>query len=256
MSEHDLPNLSEDELALLESERLRPDPPSAAKERVLRQIEQSIGDGSGGDDDARGDGPPEEPPAPGSATSRAGPAARSVIQAKSSAWLTTALAFAIGGAAGIALDRTVLSDSTGETSPRTATSDQPARPPLAPTEEPREAARDASVLVDSLPAATRITPPEATTPRLQESLDKERALLDRARTALIKRDPSSALMALDTHEKSFPSGQLAEERDAMRVQALADAGRTDEAKARANAFRRTYPTSLLLPVVEASVRSD
>jgi hypothetical protein len=86
-------------------------------------------------------------------------------------------------------------------------------------------------------------------------LDAERGLLDVARAALVRGDNSAALEALDQHARIFGHALLAEERDALYVQALARAGRSDEARARAEAFRRTAPKSLLLPAVEAATAS-
>jgi hypothetical protein len=85
-------------------------------------------------------------------------------------------------------------------------------------------------------------------------LAAERALLDRARRALMRGDGDAALDPLGRHATSFPRGQLVEEREGMRVKALVLAGRRSEARARANSFRRRFPHSLFLPVVEAALR--
>jgi hypothetical protein len=45
-------------------------------------------------------------------------------------------------------------------------------------------------------------------------------------------------------------GRLAEEREALRIRALAAAGRSHDARARAAAFRARFPRSLFLPVVD------
>ena len=82
----------------------------------------------------------------------------------------------------------------------------------------------------------------------------ESALLQHARTALASGDPSKALSILEDHAQSYAAGLLVEERDGLRVVALARAGRTDEARASAAAFAARYPHSLLLPTVEATVR--
>jgi hypothetical protein len=86
-------------------------------------------------------------------------------------------------------------------------------------------------------------------------LAAERALLDRARSALMRGDGETALGPLGKHARSFPRGQLVEEREGMRVKALVLAGRQTEARARASSFRRRFPHSLFLPVVEAALRS-
>jgi hypothetical protein len=85
------------------------------------------------------------------------------------------------------------------------------------------------------------------------TLAAERSLLEIARTALARGDSASALDALGRHQAQFPKGQLSEEREALYVQALSMAGRSAEAKQRADRFRKTWPGSMLLPVVEAAV---
>ena len=87
-----------------------------------------------------------------------------------------------------------------------------------------------------------------------DTLSLERALLDQGRTAIVRGEPSSALTLLGEHERRFPDGKLAEERDALYVEALASAGRESEASTRAERFRRDHPASLLLPAVDAAVR--
>ncbi len=55
----------------------------------------------------------------------------------------------------------------------------------------------------------------------------------------------------DEAARDFQRGTLSEEREALAVRALAQAGRRDEAATRAARFKVRYPRSLLLPVVEA-----
>src|SRR5206468_7597090 len=54
-----------------------------------------------------------------------------------------------------------------------------------------------------------------------DTLAAERVMLDGARAALVHRDATGALSALRNHEQSFARGQLVEERERMKVQALA-----------------------------------
>jgi hypothetical protein len=84
-------------------------------------------------------------------------------------------------------------------------------------------------------------------------LAAERSLLEVARTALSRGDAGAALASLKEHEKRFPGGQLTEEREALYVQALARAGRYEEARARAKRFEKNFPGSMLLPVVQVAV---
>ena len=75
----------------------------------------------------------------------------------------------------------------------------------------------------------------------------------RAQTALQRGLGQSALDALAEHRRRFPRGQLTEEREALVVQALARAGRDDEAAEAARRFEARYPSSLLRPVVRQAV---
>jgi hypothetical protein len=68
---------------------------------------------------------------------------------------------------------------------------------------------------------------------------EELQLLERARTALRASNPSKGLRALEEHARRFPKGELARERDATRVTALCQAGRSDAAqKAAARYFSK------------------
>ena len=62
-----------------------------------------------------------------------------------------------------------------------------------------------------------------------------------------------ALAALSAHEAKFPQGQLVEERSALEVLALATAGRGDEARVKATAFRQRFPSGLFRRLVDAAV---
>jgi hypothetical protein len=70
----------------------------------------------------------------------------------------------------------------------------------------------------------------------------EIALITRAQ-GLLDLQPSAALTVLREHERQFPSGILAEERDVLRVEAERALGRTPQAIAHAKAFCAQYPNS-------------
>ena len=80
-------------------------------------------------------------------------------------------------------------------------------------------------------------------------------MLDEARTALVQGEPARALDRLQKHRRTFLNPMLAEERDAMEVEALARLGRTEEARSKADAFRRRSPDSLFMPTVQSAVGS-
>jgi hypothetical protein len=90
---------------------------------------------------------------------------------------------------------------------------------------------------------------------VRTTLAEERSLVERGRAAIARRDAVSALEALSDHERTFPSGVLAEERDALRIQALALAGRGADARRRAREFAERHPNSVFLGRVDETVRA-
>jgi hypothetical protein len=87
------------------------------------------------------------------------------------------------------------------------------------------------------------------------SLAAERRMLDAARAALVAGDPKTGLERVGRHAKQFPRGVLAEERDALFIDALVASGRYDDARRRGDGFRARYPGSLFGPSVSAALRA-
>ena len=87
-----------------------------------------------------------------------------------------------------------------------------------------------------------------------ERLAAERGVIAEARAALSAGNTGGALIALEAHRSSFTRGELAAEREALTVMALARAGRLDEAKAKAKAFSSAWPRSLFQQAVDDAVR--
>jgi hypothetical protein len=77
------------------------------------------------------------------------------------------------------------------------------------------------------------------------SLNEEVALLDKARSAVRTGRPNDALARLDEHATRFPKGSLSLEAQVLRVQALAAAGRTEEASRRAKRILSRSPNSVV-----------
>jgi len=96
------------------------------------------------------------------------------------------------------------------------------------------------------------TAPAASARAGSDGLEAERSLLDVARTALGRGDGGNALRATEEHGRRFPRGILAEEREAMSIQALRLLHRDDDAQARLERFRGRFPTSLIRPALEAT----
>jgi hypothetical protein len=126
---------------------------------------------------------------------------------------------------------------TRASTPISATRSEPEPPPIvAPLPKPA-------------PRLARATRPLTA----RESYAAERSLLQRAQVAYAGQDFSAALMLVAEHGRRFPNGRLAEEREALRVQSLAGAGRANEARRAVAAFAARFPRSVLLPRLQESV---
>ena len=116
---------------------------------------------------------------------------------------------------------------------------------------------DINDLPDAAPirsSATRAAPGSSSVATAtDESLRRERALTDAARTSIGLGDGLGALDKLKAASAQFPAGQLIQEREALAVQALWTSGQHQQAKERAQAFRERFPSSPLLHSVEALV---
>jgi hypothetical protein len=78
----------------------------------------------------------------------------------------------------------------------------------------------------------------------------EPRLIERARRALSS-EPRRALSLAQEHQRRFPSGALALEREVIVVEALARSGQNAEARRRALAFEAKYPKSIHSPRIRA-----
>jgi hypothetical protein len=101
----------------------------------------------------------------------------------------------------------------------------PRRGPQAPVSE-REAVEDEAAVVED-----------------GDRVLAEMALLQEARAALRAGQPTAAIELLDRHAATFAGGGMAEERQALRVQALCSAGDPARGASEAAAFLRAYPRS-------------
>lgn len=77
-------------------------------------------------------------------------------------------------------------------------------------------------------------------------------LLRRAQ-ALLAAQPGRALQLTNEHQRRFRDGVLAEEREALAIEALRRLGRAREAQRRAALFQRRYPSSVHTSRVRGSV---
>ena len=125
---------------------------------------------------------------------------------------------------------------TGQDAPEIVPLAPPA-PAAIPTPVASERRRSSTMAVTTRPrAVARIVRPPAS------EADEELALLGEAQRAL-PNDPALALALVREHERRYPDGVLAQEREAVAVSALWQIGRRDEARRRAERFAEEHPRS-------------
>jgi len=115
-----------------------------------------------------------------------------------------------------------------------------------------------SVTTAPAPRPVRPKPPQAASgmgERGQDSLLAEGAAIERARAAIRRGDAASALVAVEEHANEFPAGQLAEERESLRIRVLVMLGRYEDARSAADRFAMTHPRSLFKPIVAKAIES-
>jgi hypothetical protein len=112
-----------------------------------------------------------------------------------------------------------------------------------------DAATPGEVLARGAPAPRAERSAGAAAPRTQPAPPSEASLLSAARRAL-PGDPALALRWVARHRELYPAGLLSEERRVLEIEALALAGRRDEAELRADEFRAAHPGSPHQPTTD------
>ena len=77
------------------------------------------------------------------------------------------------------------------------------------------------------------------------TLAHELSSLDAARGLLARGDATGALARLDAYGRAYPRGRLGLEAEVLRIDVLDESGRSDAARARAQAFLQRHPHSVL-----------
>ncbi len=248
--------LPDDLAALFDAEReIMPAEP-ALKARVLRGLEQTLGDLGGGEGGASGS---ERASGEASGTgvgssggglefSGAAMGGGAVTSGVSLAQIAgiSALTFLAGAGTGVVLDRSVRAPEIVEVPvevPVERIVEVPVPTPMVP---------DASVVVlpraqSALPKASRSPDPGAS------ALQQEQRLIDTSR-AQIDKAPERALATLARYRRQFPNGLLAEEAAVIEVLALQNAGREAQAQRAAKAFLQAHPKSMFRRRVEEAVQ--
>jgi len=112
--------------------------------------------------------------------------------------------------------------------------------PTPPAAEPAGAESSSSE-----PAAERKVAPAGSKRKTSDALQRELSQLDRARAQLSAGSPAGALALLNEYSRAEPRGALRLEAEVLRIDALLQSGREDQARARARAFLNRHPTSVL-----------
>ncbi len=275
MSNIDDEPLSPELRALLERERapaaLSPEHVARIHDAVRARILPPVGDGGDGGPSAHDRGPPNSEAGVPEAPASVGRVARR--------WLERAALLAIGGLVGAGIHAAAAShpafqsvmrsrhdrtSSEGQWSAPVESTFRPSTPPtpaaVAPPlpasaqadEHDGPAATVAALSTSRLPMAR--TPVADDLHERDRSLAQERVLIESASSAFARRRYDDALEATAEHAQRFVRGQLVEERESIRIRALAASGQTEEAWARAEVFRSRFPASMFRALVDQAVR--
>lgn len=116
----------------------------------------------------------------------------------------------------------------------------PASPPAARNAPTANASNAPTANASSAPTATEPTgSPEAA------PIPREALLLDRARAGLRRGMHDEALVTLMAHERQYPRGVLAEERDVLIIEAYLRSGNAAVARRRIERYRADHPRGVL-----------
>jgi hypothetical protein len=254
MSDAPLEPLDADLQALVVAERQRPDVPAGVRDRLLDRLGHATTGGTGGGGGDAGSGAGGELPMPARVGRFFG---RRVPLAVT--------AFAVGGLVGAGVHATlsrpapaisapVALSRPAEPAPQAAPESVPAAPAAPPEPQATSTAPDVNPAVPRRPGRPSAPAhPSDSAGEPDTELAAERAFVETARAAVARGDASAALEALERGGRQFPSGRLVEERESLRIHALAKVGRSAEARALGARFHRDFPHSMLLPMVDAAL---
>jgi hypothetical protein len=139
-----------------------------------------------------------------------------------------------------------------------APSEPLAKPPTISQEAHIVATESATEPLEPIDADIPRRPAPAGTSRGSKGIEGhplELDILQPSRSAVAQGDFAAALRSITEHERRYPDGQLREEREALRIQALTGLHRTDEVRRAVVAFRERFPHSVLISRMNESVRT-
>jgi hypothetical protein len=234
-----LDDLPDELRELVAAEKGCPGPAPGVEARVFARVAGSV---------SLMDGPPVSPSEASTA-----PLAGGGVLARAAAHVTRKglATFLVGAAVGATAVGTI--DRVGKPAsppaviaPTAPKPSEPAPPPIA-TELPPP-----PVETPAVPSVRRPAPAFSTDAK-DKRLEAERKLIEMARSALARGQKDGALVALKRHQRSFPTGELVEERESLLVSALVATGDFAQARQQAARFHRLYPKSLFAPMVDQAV---
>ncbi|HEX2574075.1 MAG TPA: hypothetical protein VH877_31300 [Polyangia bacterium] len=254
MIDHDLKPLPPDLEVLLECERRPPEPAPEVRSRVRARLAITLGVAGLGGSAAAASAPAS---APAAAAPTTAPWLGSPALFKLGAGLVGALVLGTGTYLALRPGPTAVPPPPVASSPGVPLAQPlPKEPaPVVPAPTPLENHPTGQIAADAPTLSPGVSPHHHPATPTPEALAAERALLDRARTALMQGDMGQTLKLTAHHAHLFPHGQLAEERDSLAIRALAQKGELDTARARALQFRARYPHSIFLPALETALDS-
>jgi hypothetical protein len=229
-------DLTEFERDLLEA-AMRDRMPAEVKQRMAQALRASL---------SAGGAPTSAPPG-----ASAGTAGTWLFSKATTIGLASALA--VGGAVGWQITRDAHRPDVSEVTPQPVAPLQPTAAKLDPSTRPPNLPALASHVKPEPPARASGTDrgaalgPKAT---VDVQLREEIALLDATRRALKQATPRVALDLLARHASRFPQATLAPEADALRIEALEQAGDSGQARTLARRFLTLYPDSPLAARVQ------
>jgi hypothetical protein len=230
----------------LEAEKACPDPPPEVGQRVFSRLSTGLGFPPD-----MGDVVPTAPGPTGVPTlARTGLFRRTLASASRRGLATFLVGAAVGAATYGTVERVRHKPELASPPAAVVVAPPSLPPPAAAAAVETEAARPST----SAPSRVREPDPGVADAR-DRGLAAERKLIEMARTALARGRTDLALAAIRRHARSFPTGQLAEERDSLLVQALVAKGEYAQAHERAARFHQQHPQSLFAPVVDQALRS-
>lgn len=218
-------------------------PSEAAKQRMYAALEAQLGGDGGSDDDPSGDLPAELPRVEG-----AGAWAAKVVGATAGLTVAGLVALRLGvelvrtltGAPQIDAQRHQPEAQPVELA--SAIEQDEVQLPIPEAAPPNEAINPAHPTEQPSNAAPRPRPAPVSAPASTSTLAAELAVLEAAHAA---KTPAAALLELERHLAQFPRGELADERELLRVETLCRLDRLTDAHALAERFLLERPGSAL-----------